>query len=453
MQAGINRYFRKYSQIFFVSILTLVILPSIYLRISNAVKFPILKGYDANWHLINIISIAQYDKFSSPETSFEFYQPPLYYLVGSFIFNIFSNIDINAVSLGLKLLSTIIGLSLIFISIFFSYFFFNKNKLDLILIAILAMYIPVGLYLSPMIGNEMMSALFITVSLIHFTGIVKKGDFSFRSALVSGLINGGAVLIKYSGFAMVISIYLVVSIIYLSKKYELKRLIKFVAVFSSVVFILAGWWYMRNLIIYGDLFIKSNDLKKFSRIYSIQPPGTHQLKDLFMFDPKIFTQPVLARDADFDKFYSTKYSNYNRAYNSIPAGTYATIWLEGHGLFIKFDKENYILSKWILILGLLPFFAVAVGFCLSVYNIKNNYLYLPSVILTIISIILYYLYNIKYPFFSHVKALFIIYLYLPVLVFVNEFLKYIRKSVPIIYVLFAIDVILLCMMIVKVYNY
>lgn len=453
MQEGITHYLRKYRGIVFLIVLGCILIPSVFLRVSNALEFPIMKGYDANWHFIYIISVAQYAKFPLPETSFEFYQPPLYYFFAGAIFNIMSKIGANAVAVGLKMLSAVMSFILALISVVACYKYFTKNRPELVFICALAMYMPVNIYAASMIGNELLSGLFISIGLIYLINITLNHSYTFKSALVLGALTGFAVLSKYTGFILVITVFLICAVVYLKRMCNFKKIAGFILVFSTIILVISGWWYAKNLIVYGDPFIKSNDLKIFSGIYNSQPPGSRNLKDFIIFNPKIFVQPFLAEDGDFNKFYSTKYSNYNNAYNSVPAGTYATLWLENHGLFTGFKKNDFFMSKVLLFLGLVPFAGIIIGFFLSARKCLNNVLYLPVVIPVIISVIIYCAYNLKYPYFCHTKALFMIHLYIPALIFTCEFLKFCRRTIPAICVLYGIDLILLCLVIIKIYNY
>ena len=162
-------------------------------------------------------------------------------------------------------------------------------------------------------------------------------------------------------------------------------------------------------------------MKKFNNVYNQQPPGSHSLKNFLVFDFRVFRQPFLAVNGQTEKFWSNYKKNhfliyYNDVYNSIITGTFSTIWVENHGLFLNTNRGCLWLTRFLLIPGFLIFVLSIAGFYKITARLFNklNYSGLsPMVVLVIISLAAYISYNIKYPYFCHVKAFLMLHLSCP----------------------------------------
>jgi 4-amino-4-deoxy-L-arabinose transferase-like glycosyltransferase len=103
---------------------------------------------------------------------------------------------------------------------------------------------PQFLFMSGMINNDNLLTFLLTLSVYLVLRQQRDGP-SYRSAIVLGLALGAALLAKGSavllalptGAAMLLD----------------RRAWRFIPVTLAVVFVVAGWWYIRNMVLYGEL--------------------------------------------------------------------------------------------------------------------------------------------------------------------------------------------------------
>ncbi len=122
--------------------------------------------------------------------------------------------------------------------------------------------VPMFAFISGSINNDNAAVLFSTMGIWWALRIVRGRDFSPRAALIAGLITSAGALSKSSALGL-LGLFglaaLLVAISYLAGNAHppLRRLIRDVVIFGSillaVVMVCAGWWFVRNQILYGDL--------------------------------------------------------------------------------------------------------------------------------------------------------------------------------------------------------
>ena len=439
-------------------------LPAIILRLYHVITYPVSFGYDASWHLAYILKLASTWTIPSAYENLESYQPPLYYFISACFTAIIGIENHVYVKICLKLINCFYGLIMLFFIYkalsLISRTFFNNNRIIVLCGTLLAFYLPVHIYISPMISNEMLCACLVTIGLYILTFCVIKKSFSKKSAVILGIITGLGLLTKYTNFLFLITFLIVSAVIFFDKKINRKELAVFVVIVLSLVSAISGWWYIRNAVKYGDPLIKSNDLQKFSDTYSNQPPGSHSLNDFFIFDFRVFSQPFLAIDGRSEKLWNNYKKNnfmifYNDIFNSVITGTFSTIWIENHGIFLN-TKGCFTLSRVLLIPGFLIFLLAVSGFLKSCFDMFRTNIFtglMPMVILLTVSLAAYIGYNIKYPYFFHVKAFFMLHLACPFILFFSYALNIMLKKSKILFNLFIILLLFTVLLVTLIYAF
>ncbi len=107
----------------------------------------------------------------------------------------------------------------------------------------LVAFMPQFLYLSGTINNDNLLFLLSTLSLLLLIRLRRDGP-SLRLALLLGLVLGFILLTKVS--AMVLAIPVGFALLLDRQSWRYAPLI------LGIVFVIAGWWYLRNLALYGD---------------------------------------------------------------------------------------------------------------------------------------------------------------------------------------------------------
>jgi 4-amino-4-deoxy-L-arabinose transferase-like glycosyltransferase len=113
-----------------------------------------------------------------------------------------------------------------------------------IAVAGFAAVMPQFLYVSSVVNNDGLLFFFSSLSLYF---IIKQQRFgpNWRDAILLGAALGGALLTKVSALFLVFPVGLAVLL-------QLRRWWKFAIATLGVVAVIAGWWYLRNWLLYGD---------------------------------------------------------------------------------------------------------------------------------------------------------------------------------------------------------
>jgi Dolichyl-phosphate-mannose-protein mannosyltransferase len=112
-------------------------------------------------------------------------------------------------------------------------------------------FLPQFLFISGSISNDNLATTLSAAALWRVACLFNHG-LGWRRALVVGLVVGGASITKLSAAALVPLVLLVVA--YLAWREGAWKLgIRFGATFLAVVALVAGWWYLRNVQLYGEV--------------------------------------------------------------------------------------------------------------------------------------------------------------------------------------------------------
>lgn len=122
--------------------------------------------------------------------------------------------------------------------------------------------VPMFAFISGSVNNDNVVALFSTMGVWWALRIARRPDLSPRAGLIAGLIASAGALSKSSALGLVGLFGLAACLAAVSRltrnpRPPLRRLVTdvttFAAVMAAIVVICAGWWFVRNQILYGDL--------------------------------------------------------------------------------------------------------------------------------------------------------------------------------------------------------
>jgi hypothetical protein len=117
--------------------------------------------------------------------------------------------------------------------------------------------VPMFAFISGSINNDNAAALFSTLGLWWALRVARAGDVSARSALIGGVIAAFGVLSKSSVIG-VLGLYGLaqISVLIANQRVTARAIgsaARWLAIALGVVLALSGWWFARNLQLYGDL--------------------------------------------------------------------------------------------------------------------------------------------------------------------------------------------------------
>jgi len=281
---------------------------------------------------------------------------------------------------------------------------FKKSYLIQLLGFSVAAFLPMCLYMNPLISNEIFSGSIISLAICLLIQYGFEARIKIRHAVALGVVVGLALLSKYTALFIFLTAVTVLTIRVLMNSSTRRREVAILAVFLTIVFTLSGWLYIRNLVKFHDPFIGNWDEK--SGYHYEQHHGYRTLGFYLKFGSVFLHAPERSRWASFWD------------------GKYGSMWMDTHGSFLRLsDEQTNLRGSIIIYLALLPSVGILLGFYQSLKlafksSRRNPYLALVMVsTLTIISLISF---TMEVPFYSTIKAFFYLSLLPPISVFAGK---------------------------------
>lgn len=330
-------------------------------RLSNAFTYHLLQGYDGFGHFTYIWYVAQTWRVPLSTSGWSFFHPPLYYFVMALIWKALSGIDpFVRLHIGMAFMGL---LSLIHAWVCYVIVrrYFPGDRLIHLLAVGLMLFVPVHLYGAAFIGNEGLGAVFCSVSILALLAALERPSAS-RGAVL-GLCLGLAMLTKFTGLVVVVGAFGAL-ILQSALRRTARAGVQTVGACAFVMLAVCGWYYARNIALYGTPFKLSRDEFMVRLVENVQSKGKRTLLEYITFDPLILAHPEFPRTVPL--------------YGPIPAGTergpipesvwtgiYANAWFDGFGGWavrpIARSRGSLIAGRVLLSLGLLPTFLIVWG--------------------------------------------------------------------------------------------
>jgi len=128
---------------------------------------------------------------------------------------------------------------------------------------LIAAFTPMFAFISGAINNDNAAVMFSTMGLWWALRLMRRGDLSLRSAVIAGVIAGCGALSKVSALGLM-GLFGVAALLatqrpervptnWADRSGRFGRLIRFGLIMLALAALIAGWWYVRNQVLYGDL--------------------------------------------------------------------------------------------------------------------------------------------------------------------------------------------------------
>ncbi|MGD0786214.1 MAG: tetratricopeptide repeat protein, partial [Sedimentisphaerales bacterium] len=384
-------------------ILMICIIVWIILFLNNAAKIsPTEVGFDVQAHFDYVQYLIDH-KFVPPlaNEGWEFFQPPLFYFASTMVF-LLGRLFLAAAQApySLKLIPFLCGLGQICLAYFAARIVFPNSQTKQSLSVAITALIPMNIYISSYFSNESLSALLIGLAILVTIIILNSNQSSLRLYCILGLVIGLAILTKITVLTILPIIFLVLLYKQLSEeKHPITLLGKKLGLMFLIIVVIAGWFYVRNWMHFGKVFITAWDYSLLSPWW--QDPGFHTYKYFCQFG-KVFTVPYFAGTYSFfDSIYSTFWGDaYLGAANKY---TFRPPW-------------NYEYMSAVYLLAIPVALAIIIGTVCAIVNVvytanKSWLLILGSFFAVAHSIV--YL-NLRFPYYCHAKAFYGLGVILPI---------------------------------------
>ena len=224
-----------------------------------------------------------------------------------------------------------------------------RNLRRAVIAAGLLLFLPVHVYVSPMLGEELLVVMWTSLALFHAVPLLgdaaaQPGTESLalgRASLV-GSLAGLAMLTKLSGVLVLAAIVGTLLVGGLRRR-DWSPVLARCAVMLGVAIVVGGWFYLRNWFAFGYLY--PQDLSVHGQIFDM-PPGSRSWLDYLRFPVATFLDPQLLNPD---------------LLHSVWGSTYATVWFDGHRHFLARSDAVTRIGLLICVLALLPTAAFLAG--------------------------------------------------------------------------------------------
>jgi len=316
------------------------------MRIHNAFALPKHWGFDANWNWEYIERLTGSWRLPAPHEGWSMGHPPLFYYASAALARGLDGASVESIGIAIRLASAAFGLVAVAGAVWL------VGRLDpgaakrAFLAAGLLLFLPVHVYMSAMVGEEILASSLVSLALVG-VAVDLASHPPLRPALWRmagwGALAGLAMLTKLSGVLAIVAVGGALLLDGLRRR-QLGRAVALAASFGLVAGTLGGWPFVRNLVSFGYLY--PHDLPVHERIHSM-PPGDRTLSDYLRVPASTLLDPRAIEP---------------RLVYSVWGTTYATIWYDAHRHVLpREDRAATGLGTALLTLALLPTLAFGVG--------------------------------------------------------------------------------------------
>jgi len=330
-------------------------------RLNNVLTFPSFRAFDAYGHFVYIWFMAEEWRVPLATTGWSFFHPPLYYAFMAAVWTLLAPMaGMTRLTIGtgvLAMLGLVHGVSIWFI---FKRFLPGRPVIG-VLAAGLMFFLPVLLYSASFLGNEGSNAILATASIVTVLWVLRAPS-ALRGALL-GVCLGAAMLTKFTAVAIVAAVFGALAIHFcLRRQWRLGVLT--VATTATTMLLVCGWFYGRNVSVYGTPFKLSRDEFMVRRVENYQSQGRRDVWEYVLFDPLILRRPQWPRGLQLTGIFAPDRPR-SALRESVPTGLYANAWFDGGiGTVLPPPTQNEAsrrAGQVLLTLGLVPSLLVLVG--------------------------------------------------------------------------------------------
>ena len=274
---------------------------------NNNRLLPFHAGFDGKEHLNYINYIQQHRSLPWPTEGWEMYQPPLYYLIAAASLSLCHLCIDDQLSISLlRWLGALFGI-VQFVLVFFSLRLLLPIRAVFIGL-LLAVFLPMHLYMAHYVTNEMLAATLVTAALYLCLNLLKSDTPSASQFAWLGLALGAAMLAKATAILL-----FPVAIAVLAGKLAYARVpiviaMRNLGVLVAICFAVCVWHYTRIFLKFGMPLIGNWDVV--SGFTWWQDPGYHTTSDYLRFGRSL-VNPLFS------------------GFAGIADGIYSTLWGDG----------------------------------------------------------------------------------------------------------------------------
>jgi hypothetical protein len=388
-----------------------LLLLGVGIRINNAFLFEAWRGFDAVENIEYLRLLQTSWALPDPETVWSASHPPLFYYLAAALWRGLRLASLDRWLLPvLPLAISALGIAAIAVAVALVRRIDPDNHRRQVLAAGLLLFLPVHIYISPMIGEELLVTLLVSLVLALAawplsTPGARPDTRSMAGAAAIGVLCGLAFLTKLSG-ALVFGAVAILWAAEGARSRDWRSAITKLALAGSIAIAVGGWFYVHNLMAHGYLY--PQDLAIHSKMFEL-PPGERGVMDYVRIPVATLTDPQLIQPD---------------LLRSVWGGTYATLWFDGHRHFLGQSIALTRIGTLLLTLALLPTLAFGVGLWRGARRALAEPVGVDTLLLAMVAITLlgYVAFTYGNPWYVTVKGSYLLGLSVPFALYTSEVL-------------------------------
>jgi hypothetical protein len=284
----------------------LVVLAWSALFLATLLEIPIEVGFDARQHVAYVDFLREHHALPLATDGWMMFHPPVYYAPTAALVELQRALAPGSGSLlGWKLMGFLSGLGSALLCWAVARRIFGEGAREVVFATVFAATLPMNLYISAYVTNESLHAALASGIVLATVALLLAPGPRPGALLVWAVLVSLAVLTKYTAWipTSVAAFFLAV------RWWRVDRtppgaVARRLAVAGAVVVTLAGWFYVRNLLHFGQLFPLNVDLPGQANQWWSQPG--YYTPDFFLRFGSVLSHPFLAGfHTAWDSFYST----------------------------------------------------------------------------------------------------------------------------------------------------
>jgi 4-amino-4-deoxy-L-arabinose transferase-like glycosyltransferase len=214
-------------------------------------RFPVLQMGDYPHQYLEEIKAAKFPSdMSIAPIRYEFHQPPLYYLLAAVLYKATGLLGFEGQLLVLRMFSVLLGCLLLLVAYAAVKEIFPDREFLALTTTGLIATVPMHIAMSAAINNDTLAELILALIIWLCIKCLKRG-LTQRQVVLLGLLLALALLVKTTIYApAILSIILALGV---RARVEGKRVFLRHLGLISALALLSSWWFLRNVLTYGDL--------------------------------------------------------------------------------------------------------------------------------------------------------------------------------------------------------
>jgi len=277
--------------------------------LTKGTRMPVALGFDAHAHLAYIDYLIEHLAPPTAAYGFSTYHPPAFHGLTALLVGLTGvTPDSVAGPSVYRIVPMLAGLATVWLTGRVARRLWPDEALRPTLAIAVAGLLPMNVYMSAYVSNEALHAAWISLALLLATHAILAVRLDWRSAAALGGVLGLGLLTKFTSLALAPLIAAFVAArLWLVDRVAATRAIGAGAFVLSVAFLIAGWFYVRNWIVFGDPLVWNLDVPGAATWWML--PGFHTADAYLRFGESL-VHPFFSGFVSFwDGVYSTLWAD------------------------------------------------------------------------------------------------------------------------------------------------